>query len=94
MKNILYVLIGAGAMFAVLKFMSGKKTSVSVSGTVHNGEQESNTGDLVIAVLGTPEARTLILSPQFKAVVKTNEFKQLYSVLGTQYLTALARSLV
>jgi hypothetical protein len=89
MKNILYVLIGAGAMFAILKVMKKqiKQSSQSQS-------ESDETGELVIKVLSTDQARNLVLSPQFKALMKTDEFKKLYSVLGTRYLTALANTLI
>jgi len=82
MKTFLFILIGAVAMFIILKVMSsGKPVS------------ENKTKEDLKLFLQTKEANELISSPQFSAVILTKEFRNLLKDIADDYINELTKKL-
>lgn len=75
MKYILSGLIGGILVFVILKYVIKKSV-----------QSESKTTENLLNIAGTKEAKELILSDEFKALMKTDEFKTFATDFGTEQL--------
>lgn len=82
MKTILWILVGALAMYLILKMLSKKDLT------------GSNTGKYVKELLATQQAANVIKTNEFRELVKTNEFKKLVGSLAEDQLVSLSKALV
>ena len=80
-KNILYIVLGMLIMFVILKLLS--KTSSGTGNTTAALKQLAFTG----------EAYNLIMSNEFRELVKTPEFKNFTKTLADDQLKVLSKTL-
>ena len=80
-KNILYIVLGMLIMFVILKLLS--KTLTGTGDTTKALKQLAFTG----------EAYNLIMSNEFRELVKTPEFKNFTKTLATEQLNILSKTL-
>ena len=82
MKTFLFIIIGAVAMYVILKVLSsGKPIS-----------ENKTTEDLKL-FLQTKEANELIQTPQFAAILLTKEFRNLMKDIADAYINELTKKL-
>jgi len=75
MKYVLSGLLGGILVFIILKYVIKKPV-----------ESESKTTENLLNIAGTKEARELIFSNEFKALMKTDQFKTFATEFGTEQL--------
>ena len=81
-KNILYIILGMLIMFVILKLLSSK----TLTGT---GDTTKALKELAF----TGEAYNLIMSNEFRELVKTPEFKKFTKTLAAEQLNILSKTL-
>jgi hypothetical protein len=79
-RDILFALIGAAAMFLIMRILA----SSMVTG---------NTSKAVIDLLKTQQAANLILTNEFRELAKTNQFKTLAKTLAANEINALSNAM-
>ena len=81
MRPILWVAVGAAAMFIILRVMAGKSTSTS--GTFAAFKSLSK----------TQQASNLIRTNEFRELIRTSEFRTLVRTLAEDQLVTMAKTL-
>ena len=82
-KNILYIILGMLIMFVILKLLSSK----TITGT---GDTTKKLKALAVA----PETYNVVMSNEFRELVKTKEFKDFINTLANEQLTILSKTLI
>lgn len=84
MRNIIFIIIGAGLMYLVLKILStaGKPESDSSSPTSQTFMELAKTGQ-ALNLVKTNEFRQLVQTTQFRNFVKTLAEDQIHTIANT-----------
>jgi len=76
-RDILFALLGAAAMFLILKLISDR------------GIKGGGTSKAAIELMKTPQAMNVIMTNEFRELAKTSQFKTLVATLAANELNVL-----